>query len=312
MKRLMLVLVVAGGLILLLNYSRPLVVSKDNGATVIVGEKTKGEAKILFVGDIFLDRYIRQIMERHGGDYVFECTENLLQSADVVVGNLEGPITDFDSKSVGTIPGSPENYVFTFPTFSAELLYRHNIKIVSLGNNHIGNFGAEGIEQTKKYLSRAGVNYFGGLAGDEPIYRTKIRGHNISFIAYNEFGGDSAELVTEKIRQENMQYPENKIIVFAHWGDEYVEPTEKMRLQAKAFSRAGTNFFIGSHPHVVQASENIGETTVFYSLGNFIFDQYWDEEVSTGLAVQVNLSSSEITFQKYPLTILRSGQTCLK
>jgi hypothetical protein len=274
--------------------------------------KPEGDAKLLFVGDIFLDRYIRQVAERKGGDYLFECVDELFQSADAVVGNLEGPITEFPSRSVGSVVGSPGNFVFTFPTTSASLLARHNVKIVSLGNNHIGNFGDEGIEQTKKYLTEAGVNYFGGLSGGEPVHRTKIDNREISFIAYNQFGGDVVEKVAGRIQEEKIAKPKSTIIIFAHWGEEYSEPTWHMRDSAKRFAEAGASVVIGSHPHVVLGSENIGSTTVYYSLGNFIFDQYFEESVRNGLALEMNISKSGLTFIEHPVSMDRTGQTCLK
>lgn len=270
------------------------------------------EVKILFVGDIFFDRSIRQVAEKKGGDYLFECIDELLDKPHAVVGNLEGPITNFPSRSVGSAVGSADNFIFTFPTTSAQLLARRNFKVVSLGNNHIGNFGRQGIEQTKKYLAEAGVGFFGGLTGDEPVYRTEIHGKEITFIAYNQFGGDSVNAVVQKIKKAEADYPESTTIVFAHWGEEYIEPTRHMRDAAKRFAEAGASVVIGSHPHVVQGSEKIGDTIVYYSLGNFMFDQYWEDAVRTGLAVELTFSKSSITAQEYFLDIERSGQTCLK
>jgi gamma-polyglutamate biosynthesis protein CapA len=272
----------------------------------------KSEAKILFVGDIFFDRYIRQVTDKQGGDYVFKCVDSLLNDADVVVGNLEGPITDNASKSAGTEPGSPLNFVFTFPPGSADLLYKHNIKIVNLGNNHISNFGREGIAQTEKYLTDAGVDYFGGLSGKENVYKTRLHGNDLSFISYNQFGGDSADKVALKIKEMKSENPNSNIIIYAHWGEEYVEPTLQMRNIAKKFAGSGATAIIGSHPHVVQTSEKIGDTIVYYSLGNFIFDQYWNEEVSTGLAVELTITDTGIKIVEHPLSLKRTGQTCLK
>lgn len=101
------------------------------------------EAKILFVGDMFFDRQIRKIIYSKGEDYIFSCVHDFLKEADAVVGNLEGPITEKASISLVSQPGDSNNFTFTFPTITAKLLAKNNIKIVSLGNNHIGNFGKE-------------------------------------------------------------------------------------------------------------------------------------------------------------------------
>src|SRR5262249_46398088 len=122
-----------------------------------------GRVRILFVGDMFFDRFIRQKSERLGSDFPFACVDALLRSADMVVGNLEGPITDNRSVSVGTTPGSPNNSRFPSPKETAATLSRHNVAAVTLGNNHIMNFGQTGLEQTRRYLDAAGVGHFGGI-----------------------------------------------------------------------------------------------------------------------------------------------------
>ncbi len=267
------------------------------------------EIKIIFVGDIMLDRHIRKMMAIHGEDQPFICFDSLLQSADLVVGNLEGPITNNKSISLGSIVDTPENYVFTFSTSTANLLYKHNIRLVNLGNNHISNFSDSGIKQTKFYLEQARVNYFGGLAGDNRVFKTTINGTNLSFINYNQFGGDSIDSVTNLIRQEKSIG--NTVIVYTHWGEEYIEATQKTRNIAKIFAEAGADLIVGTHPHVIQESEVIDKTIVYYSLGNFIFDQYFRPEVKTGLILIVTFKGSQFKVEEQKVTLNKDGQTCL-
>jgi hypothetical protein len=136
---------------------------------------------ILFVGDMFFDRGVRALEHKYGADYPFSCIDDFLGQADFVVGNLEGPITANQSVSSGTTPASPEHFYFTFPTTTAALLARHHIAYVTLGNNHINNFGIKGIASTHQYLSDAGVGYFGGALGDEPSHAqalTELKSHS--------------------------------------------------------------------------------------------------------------------------------------
>jgi gamma-polyglutamate biosynthesis protein CapA len=269
----------------------------------------KREAKVLFVGDMFFDRYIREVGYAKGGNYVFSCISHFLKDSDMVVGNLEGPITENASRSLLSAPGDSNNFTFTFPTATAGFLANNNVKLVDLGNNHIGNFGQEGIASTRKYLSEDKVNYFGGIGGDEPIYRTDISGQKVSFISYNEFGGDSAQNVAQKISDEKKNG--QKVFVYAHWGDEYSPAPQRVKDIAKLFSQSGADLIVGSHPHVVQASEKIGNTDIYYSLGNFIFDQYWDKTVSTGLVLEVNIGSSDLTVVEHKVSLNPDGRTCL-
>jgi poly-gamma-glutamate synthesis protein (capsule biosynthesis protein) len=269
-----------------------------------------GNAKVMFAGDMFFDRYIRQVAQNKGGDFIFSCIGDFLKVSDLVVGNLEGPITDNSSVSQGTEIGSPLNYVFTFPPETAELLSKYNIKLVNLGNNHINNFGKTGITSTKEYLEKAGVNFIGGIAGDEPIYRTRLGGTNVSFVSFNEFGGDSAKEVVQKIKNEVLD--NRMVIVYAHWGDEYISAPIRVKNIATLFAQNGASLIVGSHPHIYLPKETIGETLVYYSLGNFIFDQYWNESVSTGLLLEVEIKDGRIELTEHKVVINRDGRTCLE
>jgi poly-gamma-glutamate capsule biosynthesis protein CapA/YwtB (metallophosphatase superfamily) len=268
------------------------------------------KAEILFVGDMFFDRQIRQVAERKGEEYLFSCVAAFFEGADFVVGNLEGPLTEHASVSAGTVPGSPDNFRFTFPTSTATLLARHHVGAVNIGNNHIDNFGAEGIASTRELLSKAGVLFFGGLAGDETVARAEVKGFPLSFVSYNEFGGSSPEDVAETISDERAAG--RIVILYAHWGDEYTDDVTRVRPLAELFVEHGASAVIGSHPHVIQENGMIGDAPVYYSLGNFIFDQYFDERVSHGLAVELSVSGEGITAREYPVVLLRDGRTCLE
>jgi poly-gamma-glutamate synthesis protein (capsule biosynthesis protein) len=270
------------------------------------------DTNILFVGDMFFDRYIRKVAETAGGDYIFSCIYPFLSEADLVVGNLEGPITEHESVSAGTKPGDDGHFQFTFSPETAEVLKRNNVGVVSLGNNHINNFGFTGIASTKKYLDEVGVRYFGGISGDEPVLRKELDGLPVSFVAYNQFGGGKPKEVSEKIRSERQEG--RTVIVFAHWGEEYSTSTEGIRETAELFAENGARVIIGSHPHVVLKSEYIRDTLVYYSLGNFIFDQYWNADVSRGLAVLLHISpdlEKRVSVTEYPVILQNDGRTCL-
>ncbi len=278
---------------------------EDCTATTPVTSKEEKPTTILFVGDIFFDRYIRHVSARKGSDFVFSCIDDLLETVDFAVGNLEGPITEYDSVSMGTVIGSPENFVFTFPTTTAELLLRHHIGVVNLGNNHINNFGQGGIDKTKQFLNDAGVGYFGGVEGNEPVYQTD---RNISFVSYNKFGGQSQSETASVIAQEKEKG--RIVIVFAHWGEEYSRSVATMQDAAELFVERGADAIFGSHPHVIIPRTDVGGAPVYYSLGNFIFDQYWNEEVRSGLAVLLTIDRGRITTTEYHVTLMPDGRTC--
>ena len=270
-----------------------------------------GKATLIFVGDMFFDRYIRKTSRMYGEDHSLACADEFLRSGDVVVGNLEGPITDEVSVSEGTMIGSPENYQFTFPSTTAPLLLRHNIRVVDLGNNHIANFGREGQLSTKQYLQNAGVGYFGGVRGDEPVLEKSFGGIPFAFLSYNAFLGAEPEDVALRIRAEKEKG--NTVIVFAHWGDEYSTSTFALRPIATEFVSSGASLIVGAHPHVVLPHETIDGVPVYYSLGNFVFDQYWNDMVTHGLALRVEVENGKVSYvTEHETRLLSDGSTCMK
>ena len=252
-------------------------------------EETKPETKILFVGDMMFDRYIRQVESKNGNEFVFEKVKNLLSGEDLVVGNLEGPITENVSKSVGTEFGSKENYIFTFNPEIAKTLFKKNIKLVNIGNNHILNFEENGVEQTKKYLDGAGIKYFGNVEHDERNIGVEINEINIGFINYNQFSQIDIQQTLKSIEETKKRY--DIVVVYAHWGIEYEKnASQKSKEFAHQFVDAGADLVIGTHPHVVQGKEEYKGKQIYYSLGNFIFDQYFNPDATQGLAVEVKIN----------------------
>jgi poly-gamma-glutamate synthesis protein (capsule biosynthesis protein) len=283
--------------------------SVSTSAPILTFLKPDVEAHIFAAGDMLFDRKIRVISAESGADYPFSCIDSLIRSADFAVANLEGPITENASRSVGSIPGSTDNYFFTFPTTTAQVLKRHYIEAVDIGNNHILNFGYSGLISTQEYLSGAGVGYFGGVKGNEGVFETEVNGIPFSFLGYNEFGGGSVAEVATAIKKEHEAG--RVVIVYTHWGDEYVDSSPRLRPIAELFAESGAAAVIGSHPHVVLGSEYIGNTLVYYSLGNFIFDQYFSDDVMHGLALILTVTKEgKMTAEEHPTVINRDGTTC--
>jgi len=268
-------------------------------------------ALVLFGGDIMLDRSVRTAIDEKGGDFIFTCIDPILRSADVVVANLEGPVTASSSKSVGSVVGGKGNYTFTFAPASADLLYRHGIRIVSIGNNHIMNFGLEGLNETKANLSKAGVGYFGDPDSNESdkVLRTEIRGVRFSFVNWSDWTSDKTDHTVAQVRAEAQSG--RVVVVYAHWGEEYIPAVPRVKELAHEFVDAGAAIVIGSHPHVVQEHELYHGRHIYYSLGNFIFDQYWNEAVRTGLLVHVQFDTNGVrSVREIPIHLERDRTTC--
>lgn len=271
--------------------------------------KNKKGVKIIFVGDLMFDRYIREIAQKKGGSYSFEKIGNQLKQADLAVANLEGPITDNASVSIGTVIGEKGHFVFTFDKSLGGILTENNIKLVNIGNNHISNFKHDGIIQTENNLKSSNINYFGDTGEESKTYIASINGYKIGFVNYNQFSSGSLARTLENIR--NIRSQSDVLVVYTHWGVEY-QARSNMNIQnlGHQFIDAGADLVIGSHPHVVQEKEKYKGRMIYYSLGNFVFDQYFSPETKKGLAVEVNIDpDNKMEFKDIPLILDNNGQT---
>lgn len=276
-----------------------------------LAESGKKPAAILFVGDLMFDRYIRQTMEKRGQDFILQKAQAILQGNDLVVGNLEGPITSNASVSVASKMGERNNYIFTFDPSIGNLLTKEHIGLVSLGNNHITNFGSEGIAQTRSALAASAVRSFGDPEnGGRDVAVEKIAGRTIAFVNYNQFASGSGETALDAVRSAKA-LASDIVVVYAHWGTEFVlEPEEVIKNLAHAFIDAGADAVIGTHPHVIQSKETYQGKMIYYSLGNFVFDQYFDTNTKKGLAVKMVIDEhAAIKFEEFFVQMQPNGQT---
>lgn len=292
---------------------------KDVNMPVIAVEeinsfKNQKPVTILFGGDMMFDRYIRQANELRGYEHVVSDMKELFTASDCVVANLEGPVTNNASVSIGSEFESPNNYRFTFNPNVVQTLQENNFCIVNLGNNHIGNFGIEGIAQTKEFVRDGGVHYFGdtGIEGERRYFVQDFDGVNIAFVNYNQFTKNALAHTLEDMK--NVKDKADFVVVYTHWGEEYKTHSRQSEQDiTHQFIDAGADVIIGSHPHVVQESEIYKGKAIYYSLGNFVFDQYFSDETKKGLLVQATFDTDNdtITFEEHQVKLTPSGNTLL-
>ena len=252
---------------------------------------------LVFAGDIMLDRDIRLKATKNGYDYLLGPNISaLLKKADYSIANLEGPVTNSQSISVGSEVGSTKNYIFTFAPESALFLASKGISIVNLGNNHILNFGAEGLAATYDYLDQAGVKYFGYTGAEQPadkfIFKTKDN-YSIGFVNYNQFiwNGEEQAFADIAALRPDVDY----LVLYAHWGNEYLPENQVLINLAHKFVDLGADTVIGSHPHIITGNEMYKDKPLYYSIGNFIFDQYFEDAVRKGLVLELMIESNTST-----------------
>lgn len=253
---------------------------------------------VLFVGDVMLARGVEMHMREHGYEYPFERIRTLMGEYDAVVGNLETAIPE------GHVPTPVNTFQFSIPETFAEELTHAGFSMLSLANNHTGDFGEDGLRHTRTALRDAGVHTIGHPQHINETSSTIVALGRLrmSIIALNATWDepDTASIieVLEKAEEES-----DIQIVTIHWGEEYaLMGNNAQRTLAHALIDNGADAIIGHHPHVVQHIEAYKGAPIFYSLGNFIFDQYWNDDVQNGLAVGVHVDGRAVTYRLIPVT----------
>ncbi len=258
--------------------------------------RPKKEFKFAIAGDAMFDRDIDAAFRY---ERIFEIIANfdktVFANNDLSLLNLEGPISPTDIP----IDRRPTNLIFNFPPRTVDLLKELNISAVSLANNHSLNNGQKGLDHTKETLFDAGITPIGSQNefNNDSVKRFKNESFSVSVIAANFVGG-SPEL-TESIKKEKAAG--SFVLVFPHFGNEYqTKHSAAQEKLAHAWIDAGADLVIGSHPHVTQDAEIYKGGAVFYSLGNFIFDQYFSKETQRGLIVTGSISETELKLTLLP------------
>lgn len=257
-------------------------------------DKKDTQIKILFVGDIMMDRSIRTKAEKFGYDFYYKCVAPTFSNYDFVIANLESTVTNYPSVSVGKPQEDYNHFRFTIDPKALIAMKNSGINVVGVDNNHIFDFGREGIEMTRKNVADAGLNYFGDPIDDNySNLRLEKNGVAFNLVSFNEFFGSSNKTLNniEKVKATNIDEP---IIIFSHWGDEYIKTPDRVKKWAYQFIDAGADLIVGMHPHVIQETENYNNVFIAYSLGNFIFDQYFSDEVKRGASLEVILDKGGI------------------
>ncbi len=272
----------------------------------LIEEKT---ITLILVGDIMLDRGVEYMVEKQGnGDFRFPFLKiaKELQKANLLFGNLEGVISDKGIK-VGSI------YSFRVNPEAIEGLSFAGFNVLSLANNHTFDYTREALEDCLVKLNNTGIDYIGAGFTEKEAYSPlikKIKDTKIAFLAYTNLGPETwkageknsgiawiSEKNFEKIKKdiENAKSQADILIVSLHSGEEYSnEPTQFQIDFSKMAIETGADLIVGHHPHVIQRNEKYKNGYIFYSLGNFIFDQGFSEKTMKGQILEILIKDDKI------------------
>ncbi len=236
---------------------------------------------IIATGDVIPARYTDVTVRSLGNDFLYPvaATREITAAADLTVTNLEAPLID-------GCPYHDSGLVFCGQAGFTAALTAAGVDVATLENNHIANYGLDGIAETEEALAAADIDF---ADRDTPAVRD-VRGLKFGFLAFNgvEETLDRGAMTTQI---EALRPRVDVLAVAIHWGGEYVslpqaspgiaedDPVEIAHLAVDA----GADLIIGNHPHWVQAVELYEGKFIAYAHGNFIFDQMWSYETRVGV-----------------------------
>jgi poly-gamma-glutamate synthesis protein (capsule biosynthesis protein) len=248
--------------------------------------------EVLAVGDVMTGRGLA------GRPDLFGDVAAALRAADLAIGNLEGAIVA-GSAETGWDGGGPPAWSLSgaqavepirllLPLGTPATLAEAGFDLLSLANNHTLDAGPAGLSETHRLLQAAGLE---PVEAGRPVTRT-IDGLRLAILAWNDIGAPDHEALMAAIAEARAAA--DIVLVLAHWGQEYQRhPRLPQRELAAELHEAGADAVLGSHPHVVQDLQLVQPTEsggrarlVAYSLGNFAFDQGWDD-TAQGLALRL-------------------------
>lgn len=259
---------------------------------------------LIFTGDVMLGRSVnKNIVVNNDPTWPFRNVSEILAAADITYINLENPLV----KDCPVIEGG---FKFCGGLENALGLQYAGVDVASLANNHATNYGPEGLASTISTLELHGISPV-GLG--TPV-RIERQGQIFTFLSLNDIGpypgidNVNPDTLSDKVKRAKVS-GEILIITF-HWGHEYQSaPSSRQVELAHQVIDAGADLVVGAHPHWVQTKEVYQGKTIYYSLGNFIFDQEWSAETKRGLVVKATYYGDQLQgIEEMPVLIENYGQ----
>jgi poly-gamma-glutamate capsule biosynthesis protein CapA/YwtB (metallophosphatase superfamily) len=259
------------------------------------GNQEQSQLKLLFIGDVMLGRLVNEMLKRKPPAYPWGDTLSLLYNADVRVCNLECALSDWGMPWSAT----PKVFHFRSDAKNVQTLKAAHTDAVSLANNHVLDFGYEGLFHMINNLEEAGMHHAGAgstlrEASAPAIW--SVKGKTIGLLAFTDnepawaatdeqpgvwyvpiaLQEKRAKRLFEVVRRTKEAV--DVLIVSAHWGPNwgYAPPLEHVPF-AHALIDEGADVIFGHSGHVVRGIEIYKEKPIMYCAGNFIDDYAVDE-----------------------------------
>jgi poly-gamma-glutamate capsule biosynthesis protein CapA/YwtB (metallophosphatase superfamily) len=250
--------------------------------TYFVPEDPTKIRTLLVTGDIIPARGVNYFATvKHDFLWPFRPTADYTKNADITYINLEAPL-------FAGCPVSPaESFTFCGDARFVNGLNFMGAKVANLANNHLSNYGAQGITETDQLLQSHGIL----TSGLGPVAVIDVRGIKFGFIGFNGVGR-AIDQTALKAGIARARQQADIVVVQFHWGKEYERqpmadrgvptPDDPVNIGHEAIDW-GADIVIGNHPHWYQGVEVYKGKLITYAHGNFVFDQMWSEETREGV-----------------------------
>jgi poly-gamma-glutamate synthesis protein (capsule biosynthesis protein) len=241
--------------------------------------------RLAAVGDVMLARGVGRHFVEAPGDFAMDDVREVLRPYDVVCANLENPVAEGGSPD----PLQDPNVTFRAHPETLNVLKTLGVGVVSLGNNHMLDYGESALAETLDRLDAAGIRWVGAGRNYEEANRPllmNIRGRSVAFLSYafiysvntrmatRRAAGVSDHRLSRILAQVRQLCRGHDVIVMCHWGHEYsFYPLPYQMRAARRMIDAGARLILGHGPHYPQGMERYRDGEIVYSLGNFIFDE---------------------------------------
>ncbi len=276
---------------------------------------------IAAVGDIMMSSWIIDLVKEYGYDFAFDSTRSIISSADLAIANLEAPFTTSDSCHID------KTYTFKVPPSFVRGIKNAGFDVVTLANNHILDYGREGLIQTMATLDSAGMSFCGAGENIHSACAPRIVEKNGQKIAFAGFSMTFPKIFWAKTDRCGTCYPTphrlretiaacedlaDITIVSFHWGQEKRTTPKKYQIEyAHKAIDYGADLVLGHHPHVLQGFELYKGKLIAYSLGNYVFGSYSetartsailraiirDEGLIYASVIPINVHNATVKFQ---------------
>lgn len=273
--------------------------------------------KVLITGDFCPNDRVEKLVTEGKVSEIFNDFASYILSADWAITNLEAPLTCISEKIEKSGP------CLKAPQKSANILFNAGFRTVTLANNHIMDYGSEGLCDTILACKKSGISYVGAGENQEDISRyivNKVGDIKVAIVNFceNEFstitkdgyGANPIDPVQNFYQIKKAKQEADFVIVITHAGHEqYQLPSPRMKSLFRYYIDLGADVVVNHHTHCISGYEVYNNSPIFYSLGNFSFD--WNNKRNSlwnnGIAVIFNFKKDEDVC--YEIVPFRQGDT---